>query len=260
MRGCIASRTVSSQTGFYIMRSFAELSGRFAALASPDCQVDTFGQIDGYDLLRLRLAGEGPTVLLTGGIHGDEPAGPQALATFVAARAAQWKSRFSFLVLPCLNPWGYVHDKREDAQGEDLNRGFERDDLASVDCVRQALVGQRFVLHHDFHEDWEAAGFYFYEGEKEKHYISPQVIERVGRLGPIDAESEAEEEADDRICLGAYEVAASWGQQGFVPYTLHRHTDHGIISETPTTWPLGQRVTAHLEALETALQHHAAAV
>ena len=240
------------------MRDYAALQARCGALESSACRVDTFGRSEGYDLMRLHLPGAGPAVLLTGGIHGDEPAGPEALLAFVEKRAARWKDAFSFLVLPCLNPWGHVHDKRENVDGEDLNRGFESDGLEAVGLLRHLLDDQGFVLHHDLHEDWEAKGFYFYEGQKAQRFIAPQVIERVGHVGPIDPESEAEVEADDRICFGAYEVARSWGQSGFVPYTLHHCTDHGLISETPTSWPLEQRVAAHLETLDTALEHHAA--
>lgn len=241
------------------MRDYAALKARFRFLEGPSCRADTFGCVEGYDLLRLRLPGTGPTVLLTGGIHGDEPAGPEALMAFVKNKASRWRDAFSFWVLPCLNPWGYAHDKREQVNGKDLNRGFEDDDLETVALLRQILDGQRFALHHDLHEDWEAKGFYVYEGQKEKRFIAQQVIERVSRVGPIDPESEAEDEADDRICFGAYEVARSWGQSGFVPYTLHHYTDHGLISETPTAWPLEQRIEAHLEALDTILEYHAAA-
>lgn len=238
------------------MRDFDKLADRFRALAG-DGRVETCGQADGYPLLRLRLDGNGPLVLLTAGIHGDEPAGPETVLDFLEEDAEHWRDRFGFEAYPCLNPWGYVHDKREDAAGEDLNRGFERDDLALVNALRAALGERRFAFQHDMHEDWEAKGFYFYEGQKDRRYIAPEVIRRVEKIGSIDAQSEAEEETENAICPGAYEVSPGWGQQGLVSYVLHHHADHVFISETPTDWDMARRVKAHRAALEVALVRHA---
>ena len=71
-------------------------------------------------------------------------------------------------------------------------------------------------------------------------------------IGPIDDDDSGESE--ELIGQGVYEVARQWGVQGLTPYILRFHTEHAIISETPTMWPLEQRSALHLAVLDTVLQ------
>ncbi|MGE5198730.1 MAG: hypothetical protein ACM3H9_03760, partial [Rhodospirillaceae bacterium] len=49
--------------------------------------------------------------VLVGGIHGREPAGAIALARYVPRLVEHGRTR-SLLVMPLLNPWGYVERER----------------------------------------------------------------------------------------------------------------------------------------------------
>ena len=161
---------------------------------------------------------------------------------------------FRFLVLPCINPYGYVHNTREDRSGIDLNRVFEVDNAPEeARLVKTAVEGKRFDFAIDFHEDWEAAGFYFYEGRKNGNWIGPEVIRNVESVCPIDREHD---ESDLPIADGVFKVDPGWGLQGFTPYLLAFHSDHVMICETPTSLPMHQRIAAHLKALETVLKHY----
>ena len=62
---------------------------------------------------------------------------------------------------------------------------------------------------------------------------SPQLPKAIG---PIDPEDPGEDAPD--LAEGVYKVANSWGTQGLTPYLLHFHSEHVIISETPTVWQL----------------------
>ncbi|MGB2846336.1 MAG: succinylglutamate desuccinylase/aspartoacylase family protein [Saprospiraceae bacterium] len=76
----------------------------------------------------------GPTILLIGGIHGDEING-----TEIVRRASEWvKSRNilkgTVITIPLLNVYGFIHFTREVAEGKDVNRSFpgsSRGSLAS---------------------------------------------------------------------------------------------------------------------------------
>ncbi|MAE20513.1 hypothetical protein CMK12_17635 [Candidatus Poribacteria bacterium] len=67
------------------------------------------------------------------------------------------------MCLPCLNPFGFIRNYRENAEGIDINRTFE--DLYTVEAkiVRSFLVEWQYDLFIEFHEDWEYDGFYFFE-------------------------------------------------------------------------------------------------
>jgi len=57
--------------------------------------------------------------VIIGGIHGREPAGSNAIAAF-ADRLVALGREVPILVLPLLNPWGYLHDSRYGPSGKSV--------------------------------------------------------------------------------------------------------------------------------------------
>src|SRR5262245_48676714 len=101
-------------------------------------------------------------VYVSAGIHGDEPAGPLAVSRLL--RENDWPPDLEFWICPCLNPSGFLLNRRENAEGVDLNRQYlqpEADEtLAHISWLRRQ---PRFDLCFCLHEDWESHGFYVYE-------------------------------------------------------------------------------------------------
>ncbi len=216
--------------------------------------MEVIGSVHGYPIHQIHLTASASCprlVLITGGVHGDEPAGVEAVLQFLERDNTQLLKNFSFLVIPCINPYGYVRNTRETFDGIDINRAFEADDVAEVTVVKKALTQIQFRLTIDFHEDYEAAGFYLYEGNRNEKYIGSDLAAAAKAIGPIDLEDPGEEAPN--LSEGVYKVAASWGTQGLAPYLLHFHSEHVIISETPTAWQVQQRAALHLTVLDTAL-------
>ena len=233
------------------MRDYTEITERLKHLEVP---IEQFGTVCNYPIYQIHLASSVDTskhVLITGGMHGDEPAGVEAVLQFLERDNTTLLKNFSFLVIPCINPYGYVHNTRETLDGIDLNRAFETDDVAEVAIVKKALGQTQFSLAIDFHEDYDATGFYLYEGKRDEKYIGPRLATAAKAVGPLDPDDPGEDAPD--LAEGVYKVATSWGTQGLTPYLLHFHSEHVIISETPTVWQLEQRVALHLTILDTAL-------
>ncbi len=70
-------------------------------------------------------AGHRPSALrvyISAGIHGDEPAGPLAMRQLLHENT--WPAELDLTVLPCLNPAGFLVNRRENPQGLDLNREY----------------------------------------------------------------------------------------------------------------------------------------
>ena len=62
-------------------------------------------------------------ILITAGVHGEEPGGVEgALRWLEGGEWAKW--RVNWLVLPCINPYGWERNQRRNAQGRDINRQF----------------------------------------------------------------------------------------------------------------------------------------
>jgi protein MpaA len=72
--------------------------------------------------------GEGPCVLVLGGVHGDEPASGWA-AYRLAVLAPAVPARV--VVLPVLNPDGFSIHAKDNARGVDLNRNLPTRDFGS---------------------------------------------------------------------------------------------------------------------------------
>ncbi|MXY27689.1 M14 family metallocarboxypeptidase [Candidatus Poribacteria bacterium] len=234
------------------MRDYTEITERLKRL---DVSMALLRTAHGYPIHQICLASPSAQaarqVLITGGMHGDEPAGVEAVLQFLERDNTPLLKNFSFLVIPCINPYGYVHNTRETFDGVDINRAFEAEDIAEVAIVKQALGQTQFSLAIDFHEDYDATGFYLYEGKRDEKYIGPELAAAAKAVGPIDPDDPGEDAPD--LAEGVYKVATSWGTQGLTPYLLHFHSEHVIISETPTVWELQQRASLHLTILDTAL-------
>ena len=233
------------------MRNYAEITERLKNLEVP---TELVGNVHGYPIHQIHLASSTnmpQPVLITGGVHGDEPAGVEAVLQFLTRANTERLKEFSFLVIPCINPYGYVHNTRETHGGVDINRAFETDDVAEVALVKKILGQTQFSFAIDFHEDYDATGFYLYEGTRDENYIGPELAETAKAIGPIDPEDPGEDAPN--LVEGVYKVATEWGTQGLAPYLLHFHSKHVIISETPTVWQLERRAALHLTILDTAL-------
>lgn len=237
-----------------VHRDYTCFTERLASLNLSHTQIAIVGIVDNYPIHRISLgSGQGvhKNILITGGIHGDEPAGPASVLRFLERDNTHLLQHFKFLILPCINPYGYAHNTRENKRGVDLNRSFDGTGIAEVELVKEAVVGQRFDFCIDFHEDWEAKGVYLYEAQRDKRWIGPKITHQIEKIGPIDGEMG---ENDLPIADGVFEVDPAWGTVGLAPYLFHFNADHVVICETPTCWSLDRRTAAHLAALDVALK------
>ena len=235
-------------------RDYTCFTKRLESLNSSYTRIETVGVVDDYPLHRVSLEdglGVKKNILITGGIHGDEPAGPASVLRFLERDNTHLLQRFKFLILPCINPYGYVHNTRKNKRDLDLNRLFEETGIAEVDIVKETIEGQRFHFCIDFHEDWEAEGVYLYEAQRNERWIGPEITCQIEKIGRIDGGAG---ESDLPIADGVFQVDPAWGDAGLAPYLFHFSADHVMICETPTSWHLDQRTAAHLAALDAALK------
>ena len=142
-------------------------------------------RLPGEDLLTvIRLGAKdsrAPSVLLTSGLHGDEPAGPVALLEVLQEKALH--PGISWTIVPYLNPHGLRQGVRENPRGYDLNREFLRDRAAEVCFYKQNVpaLGPYDVML-SLHEDWEFRGSYLYEiNSGTRPSLAPGIVEILER-------------------------------------------------------------------------------
>ena len=144
-------------------RDYPEFARRIENAAGTSMELNVFGHVDGHPIqfLRSRTTGNSSEkVLITAGLQGDEPAGPNAVASLLEnGRLERWDG-LDFCIVPCLNPYGYAFDQRENAGGQDINRLFDKEGSEAVQLVKEVFQENRYGFYIDLYEDWEAKGYY----------------------------------------------------------------------------------------------------
>lgn len=107
-------------------------------------------------------AGEGPTIYLSAGIHGDEPAGPLALLQLM--EDGFFTDNINWAICPCINPTGLESGCRNSQCGQDLNRDYlkrQTIEISAHTAWLESLAAPDLFL--SLHEDSDVENFYFYE-------------------------------------------------------------------------------------------------
>ena len=240
------------------MRDYNEVVKRAEALSRRGLRVEVLDRIDGYPVLCVSLgtAPSLPVIFVNGGTHGDEPAGTQGALAFLETGCDRWLDRFRFYVIPCLNPYGFVHDSRSNAQDVDVNWAFLDDDVPEIGVIKRFIRGREFAAIMDLHEDWESPGYYLYEQVRGRAPAGPRITCRVSEVCPLNTQTTIEGEAARNGVIFPNLEVEKRRMGGGVPIVLfqQKYTDRLITSETPSALAMEVRVRAHLVALETMLE------
>ena len=224
-------------------------AGRSAGFA-----VGTMGESDGVPLIALTkpAAGGQPQLYLSAGIHGDEPAPPQALLRLL--RQGYFDGRAAWHICPLLNPTGMARGTRENGSGRDLNRDYRLPESGEIRAHVTWLRRQpRFDLTLCLHEDWESTGFYLYELNPDRRpSLAESMIEAVRTVCPIDPAPVI----DGRPAAGGIiRPDGDPAKRELWPEAIYLHAHHTRLAytlETPSAHPLPRRIAAHVAAVTTA--------
>jgi len=160
----------------------------------------------------LRAAAPGPTLLLMGGMHGDEVNGIETIRRLVR-RELLMPLRGSVIAIPILNIYGFLNFSRDVPDGKDVNRsfpGFPRGSLAG-------RVAHRFMREIMPLIDY---GIDFHTGGAQRANF-PQVRALLGVDPAVDA------------------MAGAFG----APFTLHAGLRGGSLREA--AHELGKRIIVY---------------
>lgn len=226
---------------------------------------DVFHKIGGFPLvafhrhsLATRDSQPSPRIYISTGIHGDEPAGP--LAVLKLLQENRWPKNAEIFLLPCLNPIGFTLNKRENADGKDLNRDYRQTESSEVAAHIRWLEQQpKFDVTFCLHEDWESHGFYLYELNPEQRPSPARtMLESVARVCPIDLAPVIEDRDADRglISPNLDPVTRPLWPEAF--WLLQNKTRQSYTLEAPSDFALTVRVDALVAAVNTALSFLAA--
>lgn len=193
-------------------------------------------------------------VLISGGIHGDEPATTATIAQCILEDLLP--RHCSYYVFPCLNPTGMTSGTRENSNGVDLNRDYFKKQTNEVQThlhKLEALPRLDLALH--LHEDWEADGFYLYELSKENTpaIYGRRILDQVGKVCPVELAKKIEGMPADR---GLIHPRHRYLDRDDWPEAFHmmsHKTDHCLTLESPSDFEINVRVKALITAVQTAI-------
>jgi hypothetical protein len=221
---------------------------------------ETFGRQGEFNLIALHRAPfsfrtpQSPIrIYLSASIHGDEPAG--LLAALRLLQENQWPTNAELWFCPCLNPTGFVLNRRENPDGKDLNRDYRHLEAAEVRAHIAWLERQpQFDLCLLLHEDWESHGFYLYEQNPDNRpTLAETMITRVVEVCPIDRS----EMIENRPAKGGIirpnldpNTRPQWAEAF---YLIMHKTRLSYTLEAPSDFPLPTRVDALTAAVSAAL-------
>ena len=193
-------------------------------------------------------------VVLFAGIHGDEPEGAHALASFLRLldRVPDLARGYCLFVYPVCNPTGFVRRTRESWSGKDLNREFWQGSnepevrLLESEIAAHALHGI-IALHTDSTSD----GFYgFAQGATLTRALIEPALEAAGEYVPVNRRRRIDGfDARNGVVRGIYP-----GVLGAPPGLRPRPFE--VVLETPESPPAWLKESALLAATQSILSRY----
>lgn len=148
-------------------------------------EVEVVGDVGRYKFLKMIInPDKEPTLLISAGIHGDEPAGPYGILDWL--EKAEYPEDLRIIILPLLNPYGFDHNERENDDDRDLNRGFnvKKKPTQEIRCIEKSLDGESLTLLLSLHEDSGHGGIYLYHADVDED-VCREIIDRCSKILPI---------------------------------------------------------------------------
>jgi protein MpaA len=241
------------------LREYSTLVKRVRSAVSEDreaslCLHEIMAAGRTYELMRVVLGKGAPRrVLLSAGIHGDELAGVEALCAWLETRDhVKFLQQWGITMLPCINPWGYEHETRENAEGYDLNREFNSSHPPQEVLFVQSVLQERFDLSLELHVDEDSTGYYLYETVQPGADIGHRVLERIRTSMPVNLDATIDGKSADGGVItrcGEPGTRTSWPM---AVYGFAQGIPCSLTLEAGQS-PLRMQVQIHLQAIEAAL-------
>ena len=152
--------------------------------------------ITSYSVEKIILGEGNPKrVLISAGIHGDEPAGVETICSFIEKKEySKYLQEWEMILVPCINPFGFEVNIRTNHEGLDLNRKFKSTDPPPEVIFAQNLFDSSFDLAIELHEDVDSSGYYFFHSSSgaSPPLLVERILNNVKTVMPINMDSEIE--------------------------------------------------------------------
>ena len=105
-----------------------------------------------------RSKNEGPTLLITGGLHGDEINGVEIVRQTLVNKFFENLKCGAVVVLPLINIYGFINFSRAVPDGKDVNRSFPGSSKGSLASQVAHVLSSEIIPQIDFGVDFHTGG------------------------------------------------------------------------------------------------------
>ena len=105
-----------------------------------------------------RSINDGPTILLSGGMHGDEVNGIEIVRKFLSKGIAENINCGTIIAIPIINVYGFINFSRDVPDGKDVNRSFPGKDDGSLASIVAHTLTSKILPHIDLGIDFHTGG------------------------------------------------------------------------------------------------------
>jgi len=235
------------------------------------------GENKEFPFFMIRAGKGNKKVLISGGVHGDEPAGVFAVIEFFKNHLKDYENNFEFIAFPCVNPFGIENDRRDNFQGLNLNREFsQKSNALETRLILNEIKDMNFLFTMDFHESWSNAtrveGSLEPEGEDPHEFYFWEICaDKSRRVGNKILENIAKEGIEickwEKVYGDINNSGVIWYPEGngtpayaidsvFDSHMAKFYTSQAFTIETARGWDMEKRVKAHLISLMTVLDNY----
>jgi hypothetical protein len=202
-------------------------------------------------------------LLIAGGFHGEEKAGPYAILKFMENCENNLLQKVDLSFIPIVNPWGFAKNTRYGPSGEKTNCGFCHPErkmkpsregqilMNNIDLLRP-LADDGFL---SLHEDTTEKNYYLYTFEKRKTPgpFTLGIKEELGKFfrKALDGEH-AEIDASDGSHIGPVfkdGLIFRHCDGSFEDWLFHLGVPRAVVTETPGKYRLKRRVDAGVSVI-----------
>lgn len=106
----------------------------------------------------IRSKKEGPTVLVLGGVHGDEINGVQIVRRLLSSGRMDQLQIGSVILVPLLNVYGFINFDRDVPDGKDVNRSFPGSSSGSLASRVASVLTKKILPVVDYAIDLHTGG------------------------------------------------------------------------------------------------------
>ena len=243
-------------------RSYTALINRLHNSLNHNAKISTIGHIKysntKYPFQKIILGShKSNRILISAGIHGDEPAGVEAICTFLEnKRFEDYLDKWEITILPCINPYGFEKNIRENHETRDLNRLFkDQDPPLEVKLAKSIFSPSYFNITIELHEDCDSYGYYLFQKSNKRNglQIGFKIIEALKGVIPINSDELIDDMPGDKGVIHRIKDIKQMDWWPMAGYSLSMKTGHCFTLETPSKMAIATRVKAHLIALEQVL-------